>query len=213
MSVNLSSKQIQDYTLPEWQSLAKKIHEFHHHFLVTAQSWPAFLYAGGRFDPANPNSGLFGGKLLVKACFTYNFLILVNPPRFQWFKAIFISPASMDAHSESPEHCAGRKLRWYGRRTQTNVAKLIGMQTVQPHAIAYVACQACQICTTDIRVDADTPISCVTDSVCPFICRLLGNCWCCVWHPWVIRGDRGMVRRNQNRRGQQSHQQTLAAVE
>ncbi|KAN0087919.1 hypothetical protein V8E55_006540 [Tylopilus felleus] len=68
-----------------------KIHEFHPKYLVTAQSLPAFLYAGGLFDPHNPDNGLFKGKILEKA-----------------FKAIFMFPS---------------------------------MKTVEPCAIAYVACQ------------------------------------------------------------------------
>ncbi|KAG6371324.1 hypothetical protein JVT61DRAFT_9617, partial [Boletus reticuloceps] len=44
----------------------QKIREFHPDYLVTAQSWPAFLYAGGQFDPNNPDNGLFKGEILEK---------------------------------------------------------------------------------------------------------------------------------------------------
>lgn len=67
---------------------------------------------------------------------------------FQAFKAIFISPSAAEAlDNESPQrpsltrHCQGE--RW----TQTHVAKLIGMRTVGPCAIAYVACQVCKSIT------------------------------------------------------------------
>ncbi|KAG9310370.1 hypothetical protein JVU11DRAFT_9503 [Chiua virens] len=46
----------------------QNIRDFHPDFLVTAQSWPAFLYAGGQSDPANLDSGLFKNEILVKAC-------------------------------------------------------------------------------------------------------------------------------------------------
>ncbi|KAF8432030.1 hypothetical protein L210DRAFT_786577, partial [Boletus edulis BED1] len=42
----------------QWQ----KICEFHSDYLVTAQSWSAFLYAGGQFNPNNPDNGLFKGE-------------------------------------------------------------------------------------------------------------------------------------------------------
>ena len=61
---------------------------------------------------------------------------------FQAFKAIFISPTSADIlENENPGPSSGRKHCRGDRRTWTNVAKLIGMQMVQPHMIAYVACQ------------------------------------------------------------------------
>lgn len=98
------------------------IHDCHPEFLVTAYSWPTFLYQNGEFDPDNPTDGLFKGKLLVKA-----------------FKQIFTSPTSalkMDDKPPSRKH-----QRRDERSTRTHVASLIGMKSVCPRAIAYVAVQ------------------------------------------------------------------------
>ena len=62
----------------------------------------------------------------------------------QAFKAIFISPTSTDNLGNEPqESSASRKCRCGDRQTHANIANLIGMQIVEPHAIAYVACQVC----------------------------------------------------------------------
>jgi len=108
---------------------------------VTAESWPTFLYAGGQCDPYD--KGLFKGEILVRVspshedkfhCIAYSV--------YQAFKAIFISPTSAEEfENEISEPGSSRKCRQGERRTRTNVAKLIGMKTVQPWAIAYVACQ------------------------------------------------------------------------
>lgn len=37
-------------------------------FLVTAYSWPTFLYENGRYDLNCPTNGLFKSRLLVKVC-------------------------------------------------------------------------------------------------------------------------------------------------
>ncbi|KAI9570979.1 hypothetical protein HD554DRAFT_2241052 [Boletus coccyginus] len=103
----------------------QNIHELHPDFLVSAQSWPTFLYAGYHFDPQEPSKGLFKGEILVKA-----------------FKAIFTSPTSADdIDNEEVVANSSRKRRRGERRTRPHVAALIGMKTVQPQAIAYVACQ------------------------------------------------------------------------
>ena len=74
---------------------------------------------------------------------------------FQAFKAIFISPTSTDVvENESLATSSGTKHRRGDRRTRTGVAKVIGMQTVQPRAIAYVACQVSGSPTVDIDFDA-----------------------------------------------------------
>ena len=42
----------------------QNILNFHPNFLITAESWPAFLYPGGQFNPND--KGLFKGEILVK---------------------------------------------------------------------------------------------------------------------------------------------------
>ncbi|KAN0086209.1 hypothetical protein V8E55_007343 [Tylopilus felleus] len=105
----------------------RNICDLHPHFLVTAQSWPSFLYAGGQFDPDDPSKGLFKSEILVKA-----------------FKAIFTSPTSAeDSENVSLELTSYGKRRLGERRTRAHVAMRIGMKTVNARAIAYVACQVC----------------------------------------------------------------------
>ncbi|KAG6379318.1 hypothetical protein JVT61DRAFT_11775 [Boletus reticuloceps] len=92
-------------------------------FLITAHSWPRFLYKDGRYDPANPAEGLFQGILLVKAV-----------------KLTFTSPSSVD--KEDPVMPPGQGKRCRGeRRTRMHIAGLLGMKKVAPRAIAYVAVQ------------------------------------------------------------------------
>ncbi|KAI9572485.1 hypothetical protein HD554DRAFT_2036058 [Boletus coccyginus] len=45
------------------------IRDFHPDFLVTVDSWPAFLYEGEKYDPQNPSKGLFKNHLLLKLRF------------------------------------------------------------------------------------------------------------------------------------------------
>ncbi|KAF8130988.1 hypothetical protein EV363DRAFT_1331056 [Boletus edulis] len=100
-----------------------KIRDWHPDFLVTANSWPRFLYEEGRYDPNNPAIGLFKGALLLRA-----------------FKLIFTSPSSAD-EEENPDPVLARKRRCGERRTRKHVASLIRMKTVEPRAIAYTATQ------------------------------------------------------------------------
>jgi len=44
----------------------QNIRDFHPDFLVTANSWPLFLYANSKYNPNFPNHGLFKGELLIK---------------------------------------------------------------------------------------------------------------------------------------------------
>ena len=48
------------HSCSHWQNICN----FHRNFLVTAESWPAFLYPGGQFDP--DDKGLFKGEILVR---------------------------------------------------------------------------------------------------------------------------------------------------
>ncbi|KAI5982079.1 hypothetical protein EDD15DRAFT_2203313 [Pisolithus albus] len=98
------------------------IRDCHPDFLVTAYSWPTFLYENELFDPNNPADGLFKGRLLVKA-----------------FKQIFTSPSSVLKMDD--ESFPRKRRRRDERRTRSHVASLLGMKSVSPRAVAYTAVQ------------------------------------------------------------------------
>lgn len=50
------------------RSVRSKIREGHEDYMVTAQSWPNFLYAGYVCDINDVEKGLFKGPILVKVC-------------------------------------------------------------------------------------------------------------------------------------------------
>ena len=45
-----------------------KIRDLHPDFVVTANSWPTFLYEDYKYDPTDPAKGLFKGSILLKVC-------------------------------------------------------------------------------------------------------------------------------------------------
>ncbi|KAF8121428.1 hypothetical protein EV363DRAFT_1457848 [Boletus edulis] len=102
-----------------------KIRDWHPNFLVTANSWPTFLYKDNDYDESDPTKGLFKGTLLVRA-----------------FKHIFTSPSSADEDENTDvDRRVGPKRRHGERRTRNHVAHLLKMKSVEPRAIAYVAVQ------------------------------------------------------------------------
>jgi len=114
----------------EWdwddERVCMMIRDGHPDHIITAHSWPAFLYAGNKCNPDNMEEGLFRNGLLVKA-----------------FKYLFTSPTSANDDAppnNAPQPSAKRAKRNLGA-TQSHVASLIGMRCVTPRAIAYVAVQ------------------------------------------------------------------------
>ncbi|KAH7917779.1 hypothetical protein BV22DRAFT_984200, partial [Leucogyrophana mollusca] len=93
---------------------------FHPDCLVTASSWPTFLYEG-KFDANNPSKGLFKGKLLKQA-----------------FKYIFTSPSSVSEGATSDDDEPPQKMRKTTgeRRTRMCVTTLLNMHSVQLRVIA-----------------------------------------------------------------------------
>ncbi|KAH7917428.1 hypothetical protein BV22DRAFT_1026345 [Leucogyrophana mollusca] len=79
--------------------IKEKIRNYHPDYLVTAYSWPAFLYKNNIYDPNNPSVGLFKGSLLVKA-----------------FKHIFTSPSSASDSPSDDEEQPRKKQRASGER-------------------------------------------------------------------------------------------------
>ena len=43
-----------------------KISDLYSNFIVTANSWPIFLYEDYKYDPTDPSKGLFKGSILLK---------------------------------------------------------------------------------------------------------------------------------------------------
>ncbi|KAF7986942.1 hypothetical protein HWV62_12753 [Athelia sp. TMB] len=103
-------------------------------FAVTAQDWPAFCYPGNKCDPADIEKGLFRGPMLIRA-----------------FKYLFTSPSSVTDDDDDPISSTTPQPNPPAKRhktsekksasTRTNVAILMGLKSVTPHAIAYVAVQ------------------------------------------------------------------------
>jgi len=139
---------------------------------------------------------------------------IVTDSLFQAFKAIFISPSTIDAlENESHEGSSLTRRCQDERRTQTHVAKLIGMRTVEPRAIAYVACQVNQSLITDLDYDSNWLLDCLIGSFCPVLGWFMGNCRWCVQHPRVLWGDSGMVRRSEDWGGQKVSRGSFVVVE
>ncbi|KIJ15371.1 hypothetical protein PAXINDRAFT_77571, partial [Paxillus involutus ATCC 200175] len=63
-----------------WSNAEYNTRNFHPDHLVTADSWPTFLYKNEQYNPENPSKGIFKNTLLVKT-----------------FWHIFTSPGSADS--------------------------------------------------------------------------------------------------------------------
>ncbi|KAI6151179.1 hypothetical protein BKA82DRAFT_4013723 [Pisolithus tinctorius] len=94
-------------------------------YLVTAYSWPLFLYENFEFYSTDAERGLFRSSLLIKA-----------------FKFIFTSPSSirdLDKDRTMPGHRRGSSNQ--KAATKNHVASILGMKAVTPWSIAYTAVQ------------------------------------------------------------------------
>lgn len=120
----------------------------HPDYAVTAHSFPNFLYAGDHCDPQDPEAGLFRNLLLVKVRDLLSSKCLTAKYLHQAYKFLFTSPTSaaevsLDTTGPQPEDLPPRKRsRRTGPATRSNVANIIGMQSVTPRSIAYTAVQA-----------------------------------------------------------------------
>jgi hypothetical protein len=123
-----------------------QIRDGHQDFIVTADSWPAFLYPNTKGNIDNIELGLFRNAILLKVrvCTSW---FLVTTPLSQAFKFIFTLPSSaqdIEGQEDVELHIPSSKKR--SRRNQKaptrgHVAGLLGMKSVTPRAIAYVAVQ------------------------------------------------------------------------
>jgi hypothetical protein len=154
-------------------STRQNIRDGHPDFIVTADSWPAFLYPHGKASQEDVEHGLFQSAILVKVCGSLSILsfIFQNP---QAFKFIFTSPTSaMDINSENDiENQALRPLKRAKSNkapTRGNVASLLGMRSVTPRSIAYVAVQASAFKIYEISIDLE-PVICASVTICSIKC-------------------------------------------
>ncbi|KAH7917050.1 hypothetical protein BV22DRAFT_1027039 [Leucogyrophana mollusca] len=85
----------------DWTDAAVKegIRSYHPDYIVSAYSWPNFLYEG-KYNPNDPTKGLFKGKWLVKA-----------------FKFIFTSPTSTSELYSDDEEQPRKKQKAFGERS------------------------------------------------------------------------------------------------
>ena len=102
------------------------------------------MYKNGRFNANNPTNGLFKGILLVKVCtqdctchIAVRFLI-----HGKAFKHIFTSSTSvLKMNTETNDPHLKKRQKCDERCMHSHVASLLGMKSVCPRAIAYIAVQ------------------------------------------------------------------------
>ncbi|KAH0825793.1 hypothetical protein J3R83DRAFT_8848 [Lanmaoa asiatica] len=113
-----------------------KIRDWHLDFLVTANSWPHFLYENNHYDSSEPAKGLFKGSILLKG-----------------FKLIFTSPTSVDAdENQLIVSNVLAKCHRGERRTCPTVANLLKMKRVTPQAIVYIVVQVSLTLLVNIKM-------------------------------------------------------------
>lgn len=142
-------------------SIRKNIRDGHPDFIVTADSWPAFLYPNARSHAdGDVEHGLFRSAILLKVCKNCPHFLLYA--RFCWtetqaFKFIFTSPTSaQDIDSEKDVDSQAPPLKKHSKRqkapTRGNIANILGLKSVSPRSIAYTAVQVCSnVCHVKIR--------------------------------------------------------------
>ena len=117
-------------------------------FAVTADSWPAFIYAKEKVDPSNLEKGFLQSKLLVKVRAQFSIhQRSVDSFFVQAFRCIFTSPSSAKGDREDEDVNSGaqrsppKKQRKIGGGIRKPVAELIGLKKVTPRSVAYTAVQ------------------------------------------------------------------------
>ena len=81
-----------------------KIQDWHPDFLITANSWPCFLYEEGRYNPNNPAIGLFKGSLLlhVSLCFLHAKVCAIDLPPHRPSNLFLHHPAQLTKKTPAP---------------------------------------------------------------------------------------------------------------
>lgn len=110
--------------------------------MVTAQSWPLFLYHNFTCDVEDVENGLFKSALLIKV-HSKSPQLHSTDTRAKAFMYIFTSPTSAAEIEivDDDEQPPAKRPRKSITATRSSVATLIGLQTVTPRAIAYVSVQ------------------------------------------------------------------------
>lgn len=121
--------------------------------MVTAESWPSFLYPNAQANLDDVEHGIFQSAILVKVHWPN---LTLNQPlndtkNSQAFKFIFTSPTSAqyitsENDLQNPEAQPSKRAKHQKAPTRGNVAKVLGMRSVSPRAIAYVAVQVPNFC-------------------------------------------------------------------
>jgi len=109
-----------------------------------------FLYANLSCDQENLEKGLFKGSLLVKvSLFTVNIYIFLRwcADVLQAYKSLFTSPSSVTEGAGRNDEPPPTKRSKNSTATRSHVASLIGLSTVTPRSIAYVAVQVTVLLT------------------------------------------------------------------
>jgi len=134
-------------------SVQTHICDGHPEYIVTVDSWPAFLYPKGKADILDIEKGLFHSAILLKVCSRPHETEMLIAA-IQAFEFIFTSPTSalnIDCDEDVDEHVPAA---WKHSRqnqkapTHRHVANLLGMKTVTPQSLAYIAVQVCNSLVT-----------------------------------------------------------------
>ena len=127
-----------------------KISDLYSNFIVTANSWPTFLYEDYKYDLTDPSKGLFKGSILLKV---RDSSLIDSHSRFgQSFKLIFTSLTSINEEEDAPAK------RWCVERcTHAHVAQILKTKKVTPWAIAYTAVQMLSSSHTQLTVTRGLP--------------------------------------------------------
>lgn len=96
-----------------------------HRMLVTRTTWELVFFAA---------------PFLLRYFYLFICTFLSVSHQLQAFKFLFTSPSSVDIDNENPPPAKRSKNK---KATRSNVASLIGLRSVGPRSIAYVAVQVC----------------------------------------------------------------------
>ena len=161
-------------------SVRSAIREHHPRYPITANMYPAFLYEG-YYDPANPSKGLFQGGYLVRVWLKYDYCVPICVIMLtQAFRSVFTSPSSA---AEDGRAQAGSRQARKLPKTRPSVAKLLKLKTVEPRAIAYIAClvrlYSCILSTSWL---CNTIIA----SLCIVKLHFVGPKWRSIWLQYIL---------------------------
>jgi hypothetical protein len=124
-------------------SIRQKIRNGDPEFMVTASSWPRFLYTNSHYDPTDVEKGLFQSKILLKVRSSLFTEHRSSIGVVQAFKALFTSPSSARSVQREDENEPPQSKRSKKSTTRQHVAAILGITAVTPRSIAYTVIQVC----------------------------------------------------------------------